>query len=69
MNRVVLKITYQTLRLWLNKEHEQHISAQEKLSVIMGSLMELCTALATDGTEESTKDWYAYVKDDDIESY
>jgi hypothetical protein len=53
MNRGLLKIAYRNLMGWLTKCHEGSVSTDKKLEIIMMSLADICTALATDGTQES----------------
>jgi hypothetical protein len=59
MNKALLKLTHDSLMTWLTKCREETVSADKKLEIIMLGLADICTALATDGTEESINAYYA----------
>lgn len=58
MNKGLLKLVHQSLMGWLTKCREETVSADKKLEVIMLSLADMCTALATDGTQDSINKFY-----------
>lgn len=53
MNKPLLKIAHNNLMEWASKG----ASDTKKLEVIMVSLADICTALATDGTQKSIDEW------------
>lgn len=59
MNKPMLRMVYNNLMGWLTKSREETVSADKKLEIIMMSLADICTALATDGTQESIEAFYA----------
>lgn len=58
MNVGLLKLTHRNLSSWLTKCREETVSTDKKLEIIMNSLSDMCTALGTDGTQESIDKWY-----------
>ena len=58
MNIQLLKLTQQNLSGWLTKCQQETVSVDKKLETIMFALADICTALGTDGTQESINKWY-----------
>lgn len=59
MNEALLKLTHKNLMGWLTRCREETVSTDQKIEIVMMSLADICTALATDGTAESIEAFYA----------
>jgi hypothetical protein len=59
MNKALLKFTARNLGDWMTKSREQTVTVDQKLDLIIFSLKDICTALCTDGTQDSIDEFYA----------
>ncbi len=58
MNQALLKLTHRNLSGWLTKCHQETVTTDKKLEIILFALSDICTALGTDGTQDSIDKWY-----------
>ena len=58
MNISRMKIAERSMMNLLTRCREQTVTTDQKLEAIAMALADICTALATDGTQESIDAWY-----------
>jgi hypothetical protein len=58
MNKVLLRNTHSNLMGWLTKFRHETVPTDKRLEIVMMALADMCQALATDGTPESTEEFY-----------